>query len=450
MPTTPCPLPEVEAALSPYIHTRQETFRIRQTIASHLASQLTTTNESETDLSHFSLGCPPPSLRVKRIPPEFTGTRRNYLEVLQANIAARDRYNELKSDLDELRNQHVTDSTSRVEAANDQEATHAYITLLRQRRRLEKLQIIQKSLDKLVDAQPNPGHKDMKTLLKETIGEQPDLPTAKLGEQAADPQLEELMLRLKKEVLGAKRAMDEANERRTEAQRQAEGRRNPGLQEQVYALRCARDELVEWVEGELAKLVEEEESVLEDLSPVKKQPNAEVGHTDERPYQEQLQERYEKYVAARASLISTVDGMSASGKGITGADGPKSKSLPASLQDAIPTLKVADILPYLPSLLQTARDERSLLQQTTYFRHQLASASEEILRTIRRLAGESHLAAPGSTTTLAWANAAKEATASTTEDVEGNLEEAKKRVRSAKQVLDDVQSRRENFERLGI
>ena len=450
MATLPCPFPEVEAALSPYIHSRQETLSIRKKIASYLESQLTSIDESNGEHSHLIVECVPPSLRVKRIPPEINGIRRGYLEALQANAAARDRYNELKSELDECRNQHVMDSASKLDVAYDREATYAYINLLHQRRRFNKLQVIQKTLDKLMDAQPNPGQKDMRAILKEKVGEQPDLPASKLEPQAPNQEVEGLIFKLKKEVLEAKQGMDKANAIRAEAQRQQEAGQKPRLEAQVYALRCARDRLVSWIEGELAKLSEDESEMLEDQSPQKKPERFEDSESTGHFYQEQIKELYDKYVSSRASLIATIDSTSASMQcGSAGSELAESKPSSDPGRDTSSTImKVMDVLPYVPVLLQASRDERALLQQTTYLRHQLISASEETVRTIRRLADESHLVAPGANSALAWAAATKDVAASTKKYVEESLEEGEKHGAGAKEVLAEVQARREAFNQL--
>ncbi|OCL07094.1 hypothetical protein AOQ84DRAFT_409564 [Glonium stellatum] len=450
MTPLPFPLPEVEAALSPYIHSRQETLNIRKKVARYLESQLASADESNSENSRLIVECVPLSLRVKRVPPEINGIRRTYLEALQANVAARERYSGLKSELDELRSQHATDSASRLDVAYDQEATCAYINLLRQRRRFNKLQVIQKTLDKLVDAQPNPGRKDMRTLLKEKLGEQPDLPASKLEPQAPNQEVEDLIFKLKKEVLETKQGMDRANAIRAEAQKQQETVEEPRLEAQVYALRCARNELVSWVEGELAKLSEDESEMLEDQSPQKKLGGVENSESAGCSYQEQIKELYDKYVSSRASLIAAIDSIPTSVQyGPAGSETVESKSSSGLSQGtASTTVKVTGVLPYVPALLQASRDERSLLQQTAYLRHQLASASEETLRTIRRLADESHLVAPGTNSALDWATATKDAAASTKKYVEESLEEGEKHALGAKEVLAEVQARREAFERL--
>lgn len=100
-----CPIPQVEDALSPYIHTRQETHRIRQTLTEYLEKQLH--DESEQPLSHLSLTCPPPSLKAKTILLPSDGLYKQYLEVLRSHQHAQERYAAIKEEIHELNDDQV-------------------------------------------------------------------------------------------------------------------------------------------------------------------------------------------------------------------------------------------------------------------------------------------------------------------------------------------------------
>lgn len=100
-----CPIPQVEDALSPYIHTRQETHRIRQTLTEYLKKQLQ--DDSEQPLSHLSLTCPPPSLKANTTSIPSEGLYKQYLEALAAHQRAQERYAAIKEEIHELNDDHV-------------------------------------------------------------------------------------------------------------------------------------------------------------------------------------------------------------------------------------------------------------------------------------------------------------------------------------------------------
>jgi hypothetical protein len=173
------------------------------------------------------------------------------------------------------------------------------------------------------------------------------------------------------------------------------------------------------------------------------------GHNEDgRPPLEQIEEWYGKYVAARAELVKTIDAVKNQDTSRSTTTAPAQR-LEASAQDrATESMKLAEILPFLPTLIQTSREERSLFQQSTYLRHQLALTSEETSRTIGRLADESHLVTPGANSAIAWAEAALEASTSTRQYLEENLREGEKKAGRAEETLREIQARRGNFERL--
>src|SRR5205814_1928792 len=103
--------------------------------------------------------------------------------------------------------------------------------------------------EKLLESHPVTVPKDPKIMVKEGIGEQPDLPAERLELPSQDREVEDWVFRLKKEVLETRASMDRANSARESAQDENRGGEFE-LKQQVYALSSAREELVDWVEGE--------------------------------------------------------------------------------------------------------------------------------------------------------------------------------------------------------
>ncbi|KAF2789803.1 hypothetical protein K505DRAFT_327999 [Melanomma pulvis-pyrius CBS 109.77] len=430
---TPCPVPEVDRTLSPYINSRQDTLRIRRTLSKYLTANLRPVNPA-TQAQHLNHECPLDYSAVNVKPPGIKQTRLNYLLALQARLQAQMRHRELQASLEELQNRHVTEAPAQSDSAYDNEVTRGYISLLRQRRRFGELQVVQDSLEKLLNANPSNQHKEPKVLVQASIGEQPGLPAERLDLLAQGQDDESWVFKLKKEVLQAKANMDRANSTRVESQ--TDHRAIASLQQQVHALSCARDEMVEWVEGELAKMNEESE-FLEDASPMKKStggsPLLEMASAEA-----QVRMFYNKYTTSRSALVDAHESIQRPATASTPALGASNDHAHVISQSTTPnsTRAIARILPYLSYLAQIAGNERSLLQQAVYLQSQLSSADEEITESLSRLSGESHLIPSGSKGITAWGKIAKQVEAATEEFVKAQLQESRLEINSINTIVD--------------
>ncbi|KAB2572520.1 Rna-binding protein [Lasiodiplodia theobromae] len=516
MTTLPCPLPQVEEALRPYIHARQETLRIRKKLAQHLQSQIYRTvrqqgAESTSPITPLTLACAPPSLLPEHDqtssasalppppPPELTGLRKQYWEAVQAHALAKRRRDALHSELNELqREAHaaraaaaqagsatdmapnpfspVVGSSSAGGGSGNSGSSHHdvenYVALLRQRRRHARLQILLDALDRIADAQPDDDplrRDDLRQWVKDKLGDAPVPPPeiagggntaagdASASAAAAADQTKEHVLCLKKELLLAKQSLDAETLRRAVAAGTTAS--SQGIEAQVRALRAARDELITWIEDELAKMPEGDESMLSGAATPQRQEkrdekDAAADDDDVEAIQEQVDVLYDRYVAARTSLIAAVD---------AAATAAKELSVPSTLP-AGPTQQGDDgeaagqkqlrlppsaTLPFIPALLRSANDERILAQQTaTYLRHQIAAAQEDARNTAQRLASESHLVGPDAESGGAWARAAREATKETDEAVLERVRAGEANVEGAKAIVAELDRRKEEFRAL--
>ncbi|KAL0257234.1 hypothetical protein SLS55_008044 [Diplodia seriata] len=397
MTTLPCPLPQVEEALRPYIQARQETLRIRKTLAQHLQSQMHRTER-----------------------------------------------------------QHGAESTSPI-----------------------TLQILLDALDRAADAEPddNPLRRDdLRQWVKDRLGDAPVPPpeiagggntaghdaSASAAAAAAD-QTKEHVLRLKKELLLAKQNRDAEMQRRAAVvQASTESSAlSRGVEAQVRALRAARDELIAWIEAELAKMPEGDESILSGSGTPQRpdrRDDKDTGTDDDADsIQGQVDALYERYVAARTSLVVAADAAAASAKALNAPS-----TLPGSNQQSggddgesvgqkqqQPRLPPSAALPFIPALLRSANDERVIAQQiATHLRHQIAAAQEEARNTAQRLASESHLVGPDAESGGAWARAAMEATKETDEAISERVRAGEANVAGAKDILSELDRRKEGFRAL--
>jgi hypothetical protein len=323
------------------------------------------------------------------------------------------------------------------ESEYDNEIMKSYVSLLRQRRRYAELQVIQASLGKLLSAKPLDASTDPRDLVKRLIGEQPDLPAERLEQlsQAEDDQTH--IFKLKQEVLEARASMERAQAARKKAQHESRGLST--LQEQVLALECARDEIVDWVQGELAKM-EEDSLFLEDASPIKRSVSEKAEPVDLAASETRIRESYNKYIVARASLLEAHASLQQPPEPV-GTDDKPTNANPSQADDkkdatSKPTQPISKLLPHLPGLSQIANTERALLQSTIYLQTQLAAADQDIEEALLRLSGESHLLPAGSKDVAAWGEKAREAEGSTKDFVESRLREGRKEVGSVSTIVE--------------
>ncbi|KAL1651430.1 hypothetical protein SLS58_000770 [Diplodia intermedia] len=463
MTTLPCPLPQVEEALRPYIQARQETLRIRKTLAQHLQSLMHRTErqhgaESTSPITSLTLACAPPlllpehdqtrSASVPAPPPpaELTGLRKQYWEAVQAHALAKRRRDGLHRELNELqREAHAARAGAQTGPATDflpssaapmvgnssgsngnssRHDIQSYVSLLHQRRRHARLQILLDALDRAADAEPDDDplrRDDLRQWIKDRLGDAPVPPpeiagggstamhdaSASAAAAAAADQTKEHVLRLKKELLLAKQNRDaEAQRRAAAVQASTESSAlSRGVEAQVRALRAARDELIAWIEAELAKMPEGDESILSGGGTPQRpdrRDDKDTGTDDDADsIQEQVDALYERYVAARTSLVVAADAAAASAKELNAPStlpGPN-QQLGGDDGDSVgqkqqqPRLPPSAALPFIPALLRSANDERVIAQQiATHLRHQIAAAQGEARNTAQRLASEANVA----------------------------------------------------------
>lgn len=444
MAGVPCPLPLVEEALTPYIHTRQETRRIREAIARHVSTPI----ESNVSPS-LRVACPNPSTEVRGIPSGIDGLYLRYYDALRANLAARQQYKEVKQELDEARQRSVIGDNQSSTHGETSSSVRDYIELQRGRRQHNKLKIVQDTMEKLKEQAPRSLDGDLGELLRAELGDAPDPPKSAMGVGASDAHVDSLVFRLKRELLLAKSAMDQANRTNAELHELSKGLPEPSTEVQTYALQATRDELIGWIEGELAKIPEGDTSIMEDDA-----PDAGEAHDPNMPspaeISNQIQALYDRYVTARKNLVEKVD--------MALAAVSKNSSTPAvevstvisggSQAAAMESLRYSDLMNYVPSLVQAARAERSLMQQASYLRRQLVDASERTGLVIQRLAGESYMVPPDTLSMEAWVKAAASKGEDTDTFVKEQLMAGRQYIESTDESLGRIESRRAAAEQL--
>ncbi|KAF1810684.1 hypothetical protein P152DRAFT_460376 [Eremomyces bilateralis CBS 781.70] len=215
----------------------------------------------------------------------------------------------------------------------------------------------------------------------------------------------------------------------------------------MWALGRARDELIGWIEGELAKVPEADGETDDD---------GRLGATggqlenDPVPSNEQIDAAYEHYLESRRALLKTM-------ASIPSLDLPTEQPPPQPLsQLPQPSTKPAPlqshhILPHLPALLSCVDDERDLMQQTAYLRRRLAAGADENAKIVDRLAGESYLLQDANAMEISMASWA-EASAAKREELERFLDEnfraGESGLRNAEEVLRRMEGRKQAWEEI--
>jgi len=426
-----CPISDVDRALSPYVHSREETLRIRRTLTKYLVASIRPVNVL-TQTQHSNQEVPQALSAVGTNPPGLKGTRAVYLDAIRANKAARTKLQSIQVSLKEEQQRHV------IEAPADEshhEATQSYIALLRLRRQVAELNVIKESLEKLLNASPIVGIRDLRERVTDSIGEQPNLPVERLESLSHSKHDDSLILQLKKEVLEARSSMEEAKAARSKAH--ATARAMPGMKAQVYALSRAREEIVEWVQQELAKL-EEESGFIEDTSPIKH--SAAVSGDQDTMSESLIQSCYTQYTASRSAAIHLHQSIQKP----TETHSVKSeRSQVTSPQPSTHepenkpvSLSTTSLLPYLPHLMRADTNERDLLLQAVHLQSQMTLADEEANDSLSRLSGESHLLPSGSKGIESWGKMATQLEDSNENGIKQRLQGSRTQINSITTIVD--------------
>lgn len=431
-------IPAFAVPLSPYIKTRQEALLIRQALTLYLRSHITFTSDDNGngngnddnnnvssnsllrhDLSHLSLCAPHDAvIDVKRIPPELTGLRKEYLDALQANLTAKRNYQSLSS-------QNATaarirfgyrggnfppssSSSGTVSAADDANARlETYLALIRDRRRQAKLQVFRHYLQQLRD-------RDAARLeyfeSRENRNEHASLPIEfdrdgdgvqnAPGTETEDGGVEGLVYKLEKAVLRAKSHLD--REKRLFEELRGKQKSNVGQElpsaTKVKALQRTRDELVQWVEEKLITVSGSDEG-----GPLREIPAEEVEESthilEER--KEQIRSQYASYVEARRNLLDAISGACQPVAPVSTMPQSQSHSRNAKNNDKDDTLSEQttsspldslNILSFTTKTLHPlSKSQKALALQKSYLSALLAKEKSTAIRTLNRLSDESHL-----------------------------------------------------------
>jgi hypothetical protein len=416
-----CPLPELAEALRPYIKPREEIAKIRRGIDSLLSQHI---QDDNVPISKVTLSFAETTAQSTLNSP-FNGARRAFMQALIARQKAQSQYDALKAEMDLL--QHTPKENENDEKNENPVADT--VALIRQRQRRDKLLVIDKALDDLEKVRHTSQYVDPSELLN---GMQSHIPPP-LAQQSQDESLAEAqsyVFELQKAVLRAQSTIQSTP--------RIDSSRKPVTEEwkRVYALRRARDELIAWIEDELAKLSEDEEHLDPDLD-----MPGDSGAQSLDEIKTTLSDLYSKYITSRERLVRVLNTQhrteSASVEPLAARQQSTSSDEPSN-SAAI----ASEVLPYIGILRSTAQEEAALMQHTSYLRRQITAVSTETEQLLVRLSDESHMVRPGTSHTTAWAEAARDARNGDKEVINSRLVTGETSIEGVRKVLASAQMSR--------
>ncbi|CAN8099302.1 unnamed protein product [Discula destructiva] len=365
----------IQKALGPYIRPREEAEHIRRILALNLRS----CHEGGPQNSPLALAESDCTIKTT----DARGLQRDYLKALHANIKAQREYESV------IQHQGGIET----KGANASERTDAgrleeQVTFVKLRQKQERLQISEKYLD-LLSQKPAASSDFMQpgevfrgsahlpavpsTVVSSFTG---DSSSTKTDLKALVDRLEKAVLRskllLKKEEL----LLEQVKARSTVSS----GKVSDGVK--LAALHATRNELITWMEAELAKA-----SAVDEPAPENSQWGG--AQLDKAHMNEQLaliKDKYANYVAARKSLIQLV------------AQSPHPSIRPseethstARSEPPPPAPSTHLITPYIENMLSISHEQKASITQKSHFSSVLAKQTEETGKALALLGEESQL-----------------------------------------------------------
>ncbi|KAI9698225.1 MAG: hypothetical protein M1836_004227 [Candelina mexicana] len=392
-------LPQVKHSLEPYVKTRQEVLHIRRTLTAFLSSQITHIEEGVEHSHTFLLPCE--CTQDLHIPKELSGLRQAYLRALQGKRKAVKAYQAIcKVATTQIQTQIVLDRESRA-SEESKSSLRTYLDLLRQRRKYHKLQILQDYLHILSQKAPaNARYLDVERIITNlTTAPQPPANlisrTGHADGSVGGPVIDAKLNQLKKAVLQSNYSLDYEENRLSRIKADAASTDNGTIdhkstERRLSALFRVRAELINWIEGELAQTGSSKEVV---ATSEKRNGSHRTGDHISK-HTEDIKERYQEYVIARKTLLSTLSATTTPMAPLVELASSAVPSLKKAPNEPEPNRKVTAplLLYYLEELLlPISRSQKATFQQRTQITTSLARQQRSNQQAIDRLKEESHL-----------------------------------------------------------
>lgn len=467
---------KVQHSLSPYVKQRKEADHIRRILTVHLSQHV------DPDKADGNLIFRPLSLvhteDADISSNGFRGSRKEYVRCVRANVKARKEYAKARGEhqlILGLDSQRSRDGKSRVQDVPTESTTSldSFLDLVRQKRRHERLRIIQDYIDMLSQkpaAVPDHLHP---TMVLQDIGPLPQMPAEVLtnirpGPEATGTDLKDLVDRLERSVLRAKMLLKREQKLLVKVREITISTVDSSVSHgnRLQALETTRNELINWIETELGKAGDESLDSVDDDHHVSSE--ATRGNNYINNQVALIGRQYGNYTKARQKLILALASQTPS---------PMTRAVDVAqetlvVEEQIENLNMASHVTshYLGNLLAVSNYQKSAIQQKSYLTISMAKQLKEAGQGLERLAHESHLLPTytmpsnfyqgkrmeaatsfadeisrnekpdSSRRARAWVYAAEAAKTATNDDVLEKLEEGELAVSGARKTLSDLQA----------
>ncbi|KAK1768304.1 hypothetical protein QBC33DRAFT_370659 [Phialemonium atrogriseum] len=372
---------DIREALNPYIRPREEAAYIRRVLALHLDSCV----KDDSVRNPLALV---ESTRGVKLPKEARGVHEEYLKALSANISARAEHGRVLEDLDRATGARSTPAP----AASDRLEEH--LARIKLQKRKEKLQVLEKYLDLLCHkpvASPNfldpeevfMGSRALPSVPKEVVD------GLAQRETTGKTDLKDLIDRLEKQVLRAKLLLK--GEEQLLEDIKARSTVTPGKiseSAKLRALNTTRDELINWIETELAKASGGEPNALDGNPEGSGSVAYDGAHVEGQLAS--IKEKYAQYLTSRKSLLQLV-GQQPQPEIQPQTETQNLNSAAAVAPGPLPAPVDYLLTPYLEKLIAVAHEQKALIGQKSHLNIAIAKQLKDNCQALDHLAEESHL-----------------------------------------------------------
>ena len=449
---------EVHRSLKPYVKQVQDVTQIRRVLALQLSTHLNPNGGFPQPWFLLESGCDVATISIR-------GIRRDYLQCVRNNIKAREEYRKVSRS-------HQQDAAVAPNEANEDSISslQSFLDVVKYRRKHERLRILQDYVDLLAQKPAGAAdHLDPQVVFKD-VDSFPSVPqdvmvatVSRQDSQGKD--LSELVDQLEKSVLRAKLLLKREQRllARVSAEGQSRNTASSGPRNRLQALGTARNELINWIETELAKAGDSPP----DAESGENRMSAEGEGKDHiNSHLSSIRRQYAQYIKVRESLVNTASGDIDKPAPIMAED---EAVAPVLKERAEKTTTMSHVLyPYLEDLASISNQQKSIIQQKSHLTISLAKQLKETGQGLDRLADESHLllahpvggsqtkglqASPSFSVEIstsekpdsshrarAWVHAAEAASKALKEDVVDKLDEGGAAIADAREILLDLRS----------
>ena len=382
-------LKEIHQSLKHFVNQAQDIAQIRRVLALYLSAHVKGEPPISHPLSLLGYQC-----NIGSASSGIRGIRREYLRCVRANINAREEYERLRSEHNPHFNQQSQDQKDRSRKGEHGSGTslELFLEVVKYQREHERLRILEDYVVMLAQKPAAaPDRMDPGVVLK-GVDSLPPVPSDVMistgqRQESQRTDLNNLVNQLEKSVLRAKLLLK--REQKLLSKVKAEGAScstsATSAGSRLQALGTARNELINWIETELATAGESSgASSDQDFKLVKKEGKE---HIDSQL--SSTQRKYAQYTKARQALLIAASG-SPEPPAPT-ATGDNKEEL-TSREESEKTTSISHVLhPYLEELTSVSNRQKSIIQQKSHLTISLAKQLKEAGQGLDRLAEESHL-----------------------------------------------------------